>query len=110
MPRGAALFLFLMGGCAAPGAAPQPAPARPSAAPAAPSAQPALAAPSASAAPSVASATATAPAPPPEPRHFAGGGPASVSGTNGIVTSSEAQATRAGVSVLEHGGNAVDAA
>lgn len=56
------------------------------------------------------------PAPPPPPRElpprrrFAGGGPASVSGRAGIVTSSEAQATRAGVSVLANGGNAVDAA
>jgi gamma-glutamyltranspeptidase / glutathione hydrolase len=33
-----------------------------------------------------------------------------VSGAHGLVTSSEAQATRAGVAVLEHGGNAVDAA
>jgi gamma-glutamyltranspeptidase/glutathione hydrolase len=54
--------------------------------------------------------------PPPSPaplaprRRFAGGGPASVSGQHGIVTSSEAQATRAGVAMLEQGGNAVDAA
>ena len=51
--------------------------------------------------------------PPPERlprRRFAGGGPGSVSSHLGIVTSSEAQATRAGVSVLEQGGNAVDAA
>jgi gamma-glutamyltranspeptidase/glutathione hydrolase len=33
-----------------------------------------------------------------------------VSGKHGIVTSSEAQATRAGVAMLERGGNAVDAA
>jgi gamma-glutamyltranspeptidase/glutathione hydrolase len=33
-----------------------------------------------------------------------------VSGRNGIVTSSEAQATRAGVAMLERGGNAIDAA
>ena len=43
-------------------------------------------------------------------RHFAGGGPQSVSGRRGIVTSSEAQATHAGVAMLERGGNAVDAA
>lgn len=69
----------------------------------------------ASAAASVNPARSSAPpvAEPPEPsprRHFAGGGPGSVSGRLGIVTSSEAQATRAGVSVLEQGGNAVDAA
>ena len=44
------------------------------------------------------------------PRHFAGGGPGSVSGGRGIVTSSEAQATHAGVAMLERGGSAVDAA
>lgn len=43
-------------------------------------------------------------------RRFAGGGPTSVNGRAGIVTSSEAQATRAGVAMLELGGNAVDAA
>lgn len=54
------------------------------------------------------------PAAPPEPtsarRRFAGGGEKAVSSQEGIVTSSEAQATRAGVSMLEQGGNAVDAA
>jgi gamma-glutamyltranspeptidase / glutathione hydrolase len=39
-----------------------------------------------------------------------GGGPRSVSGRLGIVTSVEANATRAGVRILEQGGNAVDAA
>lgn len=43
-------------------------------------------------------------------RRFAGGGEKSVASRNGIVTSSEAQATRAGVAMLELGGNAVDAA
>lgn len=43
-------------------------------------------------------------------RRFAGGGPTSVNGQSGIVTSSEAQATRAGVAMLARGGNAVDAA
>jgi gamma-glutamyltranspeptidase/glutathione hydrolase len=43
-------------------------------------------------------------------RAFAGGGSGSVSGDYGIVTSSEAQATRVGVAALEAGGNAVDAA
>ena len=51
-----------------------------------------------------------APASAPAPRHFAGGGAGSVSGRRGIVTSSEAQATRAGVAILAQGGNAVDAA
>src|SRR5687767_1992984 len=46
----------------------------------------------------------------PPRRRFAGGGPASVSGRRGVVTSSEAHATHAGVAVLERGGNAVDAA
>jgi gamma-glutamyltranspeptidase/glutathione hydrolase len=65
-------------------------------------------------APSVVSAAAPSIEPLPLPlsprRRFAGGGSASVSGMRGIVTSSEAQATRAGVAVLERGGNAVDAA
>jgi gamma-glutamyltranspeptidase/glutathione hydrolase len=50
------------------------------------------------------------PSPPPPRRKFAGGGSASVSGREGIVTSSEAQATNAGVTMLALGGNAVDAA
>lgn len=39
-----------------------------------------------------------------------GGGDRSVGGTAGVVVSVEDQATRAGVEILEHGGNAVDAA
>jgi gamma-glutamyltranspeptidase/glutathione hydrolase len=46
----------------------------------------------------------------PPRRRFAGGGTTSVHGRAGIVTSSEAQATHAGVAMLERGGNAVDAA
>jgi len=38
------------------------------------------------------------------------GGPRAVAGQHGIVVSAEAQATRAGVTLLEAGGNAVDAA
>src|SRR5688572_12989086 len=44
------------------------------------------------------------------PRRLAGGGPRSVSGTKGVVTSAEENATKAGIDVLEAGGNAVDAA
>jgi gamma-glutamyltranspeptidase/glutathione hydrolase len=44
------------------------------------------------------------------PRKLAGGGARSVSGTKGVVTSAEANATRAGIEVLEAGGNAADAA
>ncbi len=64
----------------------------------------------------VAPAAPAAPAPavaqsPPGPRRrFGGGGPTSVPSRTGLVTSSEAQATRAGVEMLERGGNAVDAA
>jgi gamma-glutamyltranspeptidase / glutathione hydrolase len=46
----------------------------------------------------------------PPRRRFAGGGERAVASRHGLVTSSEAQATRAGVSMLERGGNAVDAA
>lgn len=46
--------------------------------------------------------------PPPPP--LAGGGARAVGGELGVVTSSEANATRAGVAMLERGGNAVDAA
>ncbi|HEX2874268.1 MAG TPA: gamma-glutamyltransferase [Polyangiaceae bacterium] len=66
--------------------------------------------PSATALPRVAAAPSTPPAEPRPRRRFAGGGPQSVSGRLGLVTSSEAQATRAGVAMLEQGGNAVDAA
>ncbi len=48
--------------------------------------------------------TAKAPVP------LSGGGPRAVAGTHGLVVSAEPYATRAGVSVLEAGGNAVDAA
>lgn len=69
--------------------------------------------PAVSAVPTTLSAV-VAPVPEPVPlaprRRFAGGGEGSVSGAHGIVTSSEAQATRAGVAMLEQGGNAVDAA
>ena len=48
-------------------------------------------------------------APAPLPR-LAGGGARSVSGSKGVVTSAEEHATRAGIEVLEAGGNAADAA
>ncbi|HEX6765804.1 MAG TPA: gamma-glutamyltransferase [Polyangiaceae bacterium] len=44
------------------------------------------------------------------PRRLAGGGARSVSGTKGVVTSAEGNATQAGIEVLEAGGNAADAA
>ena len=104
LPR-LALALFAMACGRAPAAPPKPDSPR---ATASPSALPARSLPgrSASAAPPAQSSP-----PPPSPRRtFAGGGPTSVSGQYGIVTSSEAKATRAGIAMLERGGNAVDAA
>jgi gamma-glutamyltranspeptidase/glutathione hydrolase len=46
----------------------------------------------------------------PAPQRLAGGGARSVSGTKGVVTSAEENATKAGIEVLEAGGNAADAA
>jgi gamma-glutamyltranspeptidase / glutathione hydrolase len=57
-----------------------------------------------------ASAAAPTATPPSTRRRFAGGGPGSVNGRLGIVTSSEGQATQVGVAILARGGNAVDAA
>jgi gamma-glutamyltranspeptidase/glutathione hydrolase len=48
--------------------------------------------------------------PPPLLPALAGGGPRSITSSRGLVVSAEPNATRAGVSVLEAGGNAVDAA
>ncbi|MCC6214115.1 MAG: gamma-glutamyltransferase [Polyangiaceae bacterium] len=63
--------------------------------------------------PGTAPPSAAATAPPSDhgpPPRIVGGGERSVSGRHGVVTSVEEHATRAGVSVLEAGGNAVDAA
>ncbi len=106
--RGRTFALLLAAGCSHPSPAPVPdlpAP-RQTATVSASSAVTALAAPPASSATVVAEAT---PAPAPR-RRFAGGGEKSVASRSGVVTSSEAQATRAGVAMLERGGNAVDAA
>lgn len=60
--------------------------------------------------PTDAASTTTSGAPSARASGLAGGGPRSVSGEFGIVTSAEANATRAGVGMLEAGGNAMDAA
>jgi gamma-glutamyltranspeptidase/glutathione hydrolase len=61
-----------------------------------------------------ASAAPSVPVPVPEvsarPALLAGGGVRAVSGQRGVVTSAEDHATRAGVELLEAGGNAMDAA
>src|SRR5882724_8372367 len=108
-------MLLVVSGCGprppAPGADVAPAHAASKSARALPSATPApSAAASAVSAVSATSGPSEAAAEPATRRRFAGGGPGSVSGRRGIVTSSEAQATHAGVEILERGGNAVDAA
>jgi len=69
---------------------------------------------SASARPAASAAPApSAPAPtmpPPEPPKLGGPGSHAVAGTRGVVVSADLLATRAGVDVLEAGGNAMDAA
>lgn len=65
--------------------------------------------PLAPAAPAAYASAASKPEPEPLPV-IHGGGKHAVRGTHGMVTSVEAAATRAGVRILEEGGNAVDAA
>jgi len=60
--------------------------------------------------PSVAATSTPSSAAPPSPLPSLQGGARAVPSTHGIVVSAEAQATRAGVSLLAGGGNAVDAA
>ncbi|HEX6277617.1 MAG TPA: gamma-glutamyltransferase, partial [Polyangiaceae bacterium] len=105
MTKSAFLLLFAAGACSTSPPPSQVTPPPPSAhvAPA----------PSATAAPPASTATPKAPksaAGAPAPRRLAGGGPRSVSGTKGVVTSAEENATKAGIEVLEAGGNAADAA
>jgi gamma-glutamyltranspeptidase / glutathione hydrolase len=75
-----------------------------------PPAQPSAAIATASAAPPAASAASATALPARAPVEPFAGGPRSVAGAHGLVVSVEANATRAGVKMLELGGNAVDAA
>jgi gamma-glutamyltranspeptidase/glutathione hydrolase len=110
-----ALISGLLCGCEAPvpahqkeaASAPRPS-AQPPPAPTAPTAPPAPSAPTAP----TAEAAPTLPLPPaPDPPiKLKGGGKRAVRGEAGLVTSVDANATRAGVDVLRRGGNAVDAA
>lgn len=111
------LALALLAGCEAQrqsmsGAPPAPPPAAAPLTSAAPVAS-AAAAP-ASPSPSPATSATPAPAPPPPPPDppivLASGGKRAARGDAGLVTSVEPNATRAGLEVLRHGGNAVDAA
>jgi gamma-glutamyltranspeptidase/glutathione hydrolase len=103
-PRAGLLLLAFLGACEA--SAPPPAPLPPAPPPPAPSAV-ASAAP---APPPPAKPTYPQPPPPDPPIALHGGGPHAVRGDGGLVTSVEANATRAGLAVLRAGGNAVDAA
>ncbi len=93
--RRALWSLLLLGGCARVAEGGEHVAARP----------PPSAAPVVSATP-IASAAPAAPA----PLHRFEGGPKSTAGAHGVVVSVEENATRAGVKMLELGGNAVDAA
>jgi gamma-glutamyltranspeptidase/glutathione hydrolase len=104
-----ALALLSLLACSDPGNAPLKAPASSA------SATASAAVPTSSASAAASAAPVEAPEPPPIPAPdppiaLATGGKAAVHATSGVVTSVEANATRAGVKVLESGGNAIDAA
>jgi gamma-glutamyltranspeptidase/glutathione hydrolase len=103
-----ALAALILASCEA--SAPPPAPPPPVAPPPAPAVT-ASATTSASAVASAAPAPSYPQPPPPDPPiTLHGGGKRAVRGDGGLVTSVEANATRAGIEVLKRGGNAIDAA